>query len=296
MEKKSSKKFTISVIIIIVVGLAAIFTAAFSKREIAANVGGEKITQAELNDVLVKRYGQDTLDSLIEKKVIELEAKKEKVKISDKEKEEEMNQYIEQYGGKDAFDAALKQSGLSKTDIEQDVIQYLSIKKMLEPKIKITEDDMKKYFEENKDSFNEEEQVQASHILVDDEKTAEEVEKKIKEGKDFAELAKEYSKDPGSAQNGGDLGYFGKGKMVKEFEDKAFSMKIGEISEPVKTEHGYHIIKLTGKKAAKDAKYEDHKDEIKDTLFNKELQSQYQPWLEGIKAKWLKNLRTRPFL
>jgi len=286
MEKKSSKKFTISVIIIIVVGLAAIFTAAFSKREIAANVGGEKITQAELNDVLVKRYGQDTLDSLIEKKVIELEAKKEKVKISDKEKEEEMNQYIEQYGGKDAFDAALKQSGLSKTDIEQDVIQYLSIKKMLEPKIKITEDDMKKYFEENKDSFNEEEQVQASHILVDDEKTAEEVEKKIKEGKDFAELAKEYSKDPGSAQNGGDLGYFGKGKMVKEFEDKAFSMKIGEISEPVKTEHGYHIIKLTGKKAAKDAKYEDHKDEIKDTLFNKELQSQYQPWLEGIKAKY----------
>ncbi|MCJ8009955.1 peptidylprolyl isomerase [Lederbergia wuyishanensis] len=286
MEKKSSKKFTISVIIIIVVGLAAIFTAAFSKREIAANVGGEKITQAELNDVLVKRYGQDTLDSLIEKKVIELEAKKEKVKISDKEKEEEMNQYIEQYGGKDAFDAALKQSGLSKKDIEQDVIQYLSIKKMLEPKIKITEDDMKKYFEENKDSFDEKEQVQASHILVDDEKTAEEVEKKIKEGKDFAELAKEYSKDPGSAQNGGDLGYFGKGKMVKEFEDKAFSMKIGEISEPVKTEHGYHIIKLTGKKAAKDAKYEDHKDEIKDTLFNKELQSQYQPWLEGIKAKY----------
>ncbi|MBS4201974.1 peptidylprolyl isomerase [Bacillus sp. FJAT-49732] len=286
MEKKSSKKFTISVIILIVVGLAAIFTAAFSKREIVANVGGEKITQAELNDVLVKRYGQDTLDSLIEKKVIELEAKKEKVSISDKDKEKEMDSYIEQYGGKDAFNAALQQSGLSKKDIEQDVIQYLSIKKMLEPKIKITEEDMKKYFDENKDSFDEKEQVQASHILVEDEKKAEEVEKKIKEGKDFAELAKEYSTDTGSAQNGGDLGYFPKGKMVKEFEDKAFSMNIGDISDPVKTEHGYHIIKLTGKKAAKDAKYEDHKDEIKETLFNKELQSQYQPWLEGIKAKY----------
>ncbi|MBW8350695.1 peptidylprolyl isomerase [Bacillus sp. IITD106] len=286
MEKKSSKKFTISVIILIVIGLAAIFAAAFSKREIAASVGGEKITQAELNEALVKRYGQDTLNSMIEKKVIEQEAKKEKVSISDKEKQKEMDSYIEQYGGKDAFEAALKQSGISKKDIEQDVIQYLSIKKMLEPKIKITEDDMKKYFEEKKASFDEKEQVQASHILVEDEKKAEEVEKKIKEGKDFAELAKEYSTDPGSAQKGGDLGYFGKGEMVKEFEDAAFSMKIGEISDPVKSEHGYHIIKVTGKKAAKDAKYEDHKDEIKEALFKEKLQSEYQPWLEGIKAKY----------
>jgi len=74
--------------------------------------------------------------------------------------------------------------------------------------------------------------------------------------------------------------------MVKEFEDAAFSMKIGEISDPVKSEHGYHIIKVTGKKAAKDAKYEDHKDEIKEALFKEKLQSEYQPWLEGIKAKY----------
>src|SRR5690606_8886246 len=119
MEKKSSKKFTISVIILIVIGLAAIFAAAFSKREIAASVGGEKITQAELNEALVKRYGQDTLNSMIEKIVIEQEAKKEKVSISDKEKQKEMDSYIEQYGGKDAFEAALKQSGISKKDIEQ---------------------------------------------------------------------------------------------------------------------------------------------------------------------------------
>ncbi|MCR2821546.1 foldase protein PrsA [Lederbergia panacisoli] len=286
MEKKSSKKFTISVILLIVIGLGAIFAAAFSKREIVANIGGEKITQAELNDVLVKQYGEKTLNSMIEKKVIELEAKKEKVSISDKDKEKEMDTYVEQYGGKDAFEAALQQSGITKKDIEQEVIQYLSIKKMLEPKIKITEDEMKDYFKENKDSFDEKEQVQASHILVEDEKKAEEVEKKIKEGKDFAELAKEYSTDTGSAANGGDLGYFAKGKMVKEFEDKAFSMKIGDISEPVKTEHGYHIIKLTGKKAAKEAKYEDHKDEINDTLFNQKLQSDYPTWLEGIKAKY----------
>ncbi|MBS4219779.1 peptidylprolyl isomerase [Bacillus sp. FJAT-49711] len=286
MEKKSSKKFTISVIILIVIGLAAIFGAAFSKREIVANVGGEKITQAELNDALVKQYGQNTLNSMIEKKVIELEAKKEKISISDKEKQKEMDSYVEQYGGKDAFEAALQQSGITKKNIEEEVVQYLSIKKMLEPKIKITEDEMKKYFDENKDSFDEKEQVQASHILVEDEKKAEEVEKKIKEGKDFAELAKEYSTDTGSAENGGDLGYFAKGKMVKEFEDAAFSMEIGDISDPVKSEHGYHIIKVTGKKAAKEAKYEDHKEEIEDTLFNQKLQTEYQPWLEGIKAKY----------
>jgi len=89
--------------------------------------------------------------------------------------------------------------------------------------------------------------VRASHILVPTEEKATWIYKELKNGKDFANLAKEYSECPSKA-NGGDLGYFGKGQMVKEFEDVAFSMNEGDFSKPFKTQFGYHIVKLTGKK------------------------------------------------
>jgi parvulin-like peptidyl-prolyl isomerase len=90
-------------------------------------------------------------------------------------------------------------------------------------------------------------QVRASHILVKTEDKAKWIYKELQNGKDFAKLAKEYSDCPSSAK-GGDLGFFGKGQMVKEFEDAAFSLKEGEISKPVKTQFGYHLIRVTGRK------------------------------------------------
>ena len=83
--------------------------------------------------------------------------------------------------------------------------------------------------------------------------------KKLKDGEDFATLAEEYSTDTSNADNGGELGFFPRGKMVAEFEEAAFSMKVDEISDPVKTEHGYHIIHVTDKKEAKEAVFEDQK-------------------------------------
>lgn len=280
------KRFMILVIAIIVIGAAAIFGTAYSKREIAASIGDEKITKDELHKVLEERYGAEVVSSLIEEKIINLEGKKEKITVSDKEIDEQLNEYKEMYGGEEGFKAALTQGGMTEKDLEGDIIQYVTLRKLLEPRIKITDDEMKAYFDENKSTFDEEEQVKASHILVKDEKTAEEVEKKLAAGEDFAELAKEYSTDEGSAENGGDLGYFGKGKMVKEFEDVAFSQEIDKISEPVKSEHGYHIIKVTDKKPAKEAKFEDHKDEIKETLFENKMKTEYSTWLTEKKSEY----------
>ncbi|MCJ7842593.1 peptidylprolyl isomerase [Lederbergia sp. NSJ-179] len=282
----SSKKFTISVIVLILIGAAAIFTAAFVKREIVANVGDVKITKDELQDELVENYGDQTLDAMINDKIVDMEIKKAKVSVSDKDIKKEMDQYIEQSGGEEAFNSALQQQGLKKKDVEKNIVKMLSIKKILEPRIEIKDEEIKDYFEQNKASFDQEEQVEASHILVDDEKTAKEVKKKLDEGEDFATLAKEYSKDKANAESGGELGFFGKGKMEKEFEDKAFSTKVGDISDPVKTKHGYHIIKVTDKKEAKKAKLEDHKDEIKDTLFDQKLQTEYQTWLNEKKEDY----------
>ncbi|GIN71933.1 foldase protein PrsA [Bacillus sp. J14TS2] len=284
--KSSSKKFAISVIVLIILGAAVIFTTAFVKRDIVANVGDAKITKDELYEQLVDNYGEQTLDGMINDEIVKMEAKKEKVSISDDEINQEMDKYVEQSGGEEAFNSALQQQGLTKKDLEKDIVSFLSIQKILEPRIDISDDEIKEYFEDNKASFDQEEQVEASHILVDDEKTAKEVKQKIDDGEDFAELAKEYSTDESNAESGGELGFFGKGKMVKEFEDKAFSMKVDEISDPVKTEHGYHIIKVTDKKDAKEAKLEDHKEEVKDALFEQKLQTEYQTWLNEKKEDY----------
>ncbi|MEK4405425.1 peptidylprolyl isomerase [Sporosarcina sp. FSL K6-6792] len=254
--------------------------------ETVATVGDEKITKDELYEVLVQSAGKEALTAMIDDKVVALELKKEKISISDKEVDAELAIYIENAGGQEAFDAALKQNTMTEKEFKENIIDYLSIRKILEPRIEITDEDIKAYFEENKESFNEEEQVAASHILVEDEATAKKVAKKLADGEDFAALAKEFSTDTMSAESGGELGFFPRGKMVAEFEEAAFSMKVDAISDPIKTEHGYHIIHVTDKKAAKAATFDDHKEEIKGLLLEEGVQAEYVNWLDEVKSDY----------
>ncbi|WP_226678674.1 peptidylprolyl isomerase [Mesobacillus jeotgali] len=271
---------------VIFLGILLIFATAFSKTETAASIDGEKITKDELNTKLTEMYGADILDSLITNKVIEMEASKEKVKVTGNEIDEELTKLQESYGGEEAFASALEQNQVSMDRIREDIEIYLLAEKMIGPSIDVTEEEMKTYFDENKDSFDQKEQVKASHILVEDEATAKKVKEELDNGKDFAELAKEYSTDTSNADNGGDLGYFGKGEMAEEFENAAFGLEVNAISEPVKTEFGFHIIKLIDKKAAKAAKFDDQKEEIKELLFDQKIQAEYPNWLEEKKAEY----------
>ncbi|NKE08290.1 foldase [Bacillus selenatarsenatis] len=271
---------------VIVLGLLLIFATAFTRTETAASVNGEKITKEELNTKLTDMYGDDILDSLITNKVIEMEATKEKVKVTGNEIDEELTKLQESYGGEEAFAAALEQNQVSMDKIREDIEIYLLAEKMIGASIDVSEEEMKTYFEENKESFDQKEQVKASHILVEDEATAKKVKKELDNGKDFAELAKEYSTDSSNAANGGDLGYFGKGEMAEEFEKTAFALEAGAISEPVKTEFGYHIIKLVDKKAEKAAEFEEHKEKIKELLFDQKVQAEYTNWMEEKKAEY----------
>lgn len=129
-------------------------------------------------------------------------------------------------------------------------------------KEKVTEADAKKFYDERAGQMAGEEEVKAAHILVKDEATAQEVAKKLLAGGDFAALAKEYSQDPGSKDKGGVLGFFGRGQMVKEFELVAFTMQKGETSQPVKTQFGYHIIRVDERRKKEPPKFDDVKGEI----------------------------------
>ena len=277
-KKLGNKKVYLTISGVIVVVMALLFLTAFNQ-DTVASVDGETITKGELYDVMVKQYGQDSLSYLIDNKIVEVAAAKENVKISDEDVDAEMKEFVEANGGEESFYAALEQSGMTEKDIETEIVNYLKIVKLLESEVEITEDEMKTYFEENKDSFNQSEQVEASHILVENEETANEVKEKLDKGEDFVELAKEYSIDTSNAENGGELEYFSKGTMVEEFENIAFSMNVGDISDPVKTDYGYHIISVTDKKEAKEANFEDHKEEIKQTMFDQEISTKYSTWI-----------------
>jgi foldase protein PrsA len=285
-NKLRNKKIQLAIGGIILVVVALVVGLGFSKQETLASVNGEKITKDELYDVLVGQYGATALSTLIDNKIIEMEADKEEITVSDKEIEDEYKAYVDSYGGEEALSTAMEQSGISKDNLKKEIENYFKIEKLLEPRIEITEDELQTYFDENKESFDEQEQVEASHILVEDEATATEVAEKLASGGDFAELAAEYSTDTANAENGGELGYFAKGDMVEEFENTAFSMEVGAISDPVKTEYGYHIIKVTDKKEAKEAVFEDHKEEINEILFNEKIQSEYTTWLEEKKEEY----------
>ena len=134
---------------------------------------------------------------------------------------------------------------------------------------KLGEEQVKKYYADHKKDFT---QVKASHILVDKEDQAKAIYKELKGGADFAELAKKYSKDTSTKDNGGDLGYFARGQMLKPFEEAAFSLKVNKVSEPVQTVYGYHIIKVL---EIKDPKFEeltpDDLNMVKGKMLNEEI-------------------------
>ncbi|CAK6470272.1 peptidylprolyl isomerase [Peribacillus castrilensis] len=279
---KSTKAYIWAGSILIIAGIMA-FAMISSMDKTIASIDGEKINEDELYDALVAGYGADTLDLLITNKLVELEAEKAGIKIKDEEIQKEIDVMVESYGDEKSLKEQLEASGSSMDALKKDIVVYLQTKKLVEPRITVTDDEISTYFEDNKDTFAQAEQVEASHILVEDEKTAKKVAKELAAGGDFAKLAAEYSTDTETADNGGSLGYFGKGDMVEEFEDVAFNLDKNKVSDPVKTEYGYHIIKVTGKKEAKKANLEDSKEVIKETLLSERLQEEYPVWLAEVK-------------
>ncbi|SDZ08387.1 peptidylprolyl isomerase PrsA [Bacillus sp. 166amftsu] len=211
------------------------------------------ISKEEFYNKMKDRVGKQMLRGMVLEQVLV-----KNHKVDDKEVDKKYDEYKKQLG--DQFDAALKQQGFTEKSFKESVRAELAMTKAIESTI--TEKELKENYKP---------EIKASHILVKDEATAKKVKEELNQGKSFEELAKQYSEDPGSKEKGGDLGYFGPGKMVKAFEDAAYKMKKDEVSEPVKSDFGYHIIKVTDIKK-QEKSFEDSKADIKKQLVAKKMQ------------------------
>lgn len=171
-------------------------------------------------------------------------------------------------------------------DFKKLTLISLLLQKEIEDKVKVGDSDAKAYYDSHKEEFMTNNQIRASHILVKTEEEANSIFNDVKKGADFAKLAQSKSIDSGSAKNGGDLGYFSRGQMVPEFESAAFKLKVGEISKPVRTQYGYHIIKVTEKKEGKPIEFDKIKDLVIQKLTAEKQKEVFDSYIDGLKKKY----------
>lgn len=270
-----------SLLLIAILALGFVGCSKEAGEEVVAKVGDQVITKDELYERMLAQGGEQLLNSMINEIVIDLEAKKAGVNVSSSDVDEELEAMIESYGGVDSFNEVVSYYGYNIEDMKNNISLNLKLKGLLSPRLEISDEDVRDYFDENLENFMEKEEIRASHILVEEKELAEELFAKLQAGEDFEELAKEHSID-GSAQAGGDLGFFGRGAMVQEFEEAAFGLKVGEISKPVQSQFGYHIIKMVEKKEAKEPVLEDFEEIIRDEILENSMNQLYEEWYHEI--------------
>ncbi|WP_035802883.1 peptidylprolyl isomerase [Deferrisoma camini] len=285
-----------------------------------AVVNGQPVTKAEFDRAMsayLRRFRQltggmhggvsqpnekmkeDVLRQLVDRTLLYQEAKKKPVDDLDAKVAEELKGIKGRFPDEATYQKALESEQLTEDSLKDLIAQQVLVRHYVEteiqPSVKVSDDEVKKFYEDNQDKFATPEQVRASHILIRTDPSASEADRKAARekaealrkraaaGEDFATLAKENSEDPGSAPNGGDLGFFTRDRMVKPFADAAFALEKGKVSDVVETRFGYHVIKVTDRKEATQQKFEDVKESIAQYLKARALDQAVQAKLAELR-------------
>ena len=283
--------------------------------EVLARVNGEAVKKADL-DRLIKNMElsanqpipadrrdeilRRALDQLVTYTVLSQETKARKVTVTEAEIDSNLKQMQSQFPNQAEFTKALAARGMTLERLRADARVDLSINRMVEAEVASTpaptDAQAREFYDKNPDKFKQEEAIRASHILIPADEKADDATKKkaraeadgvlkeLQSGGDFAELAKKHSKDSSAAQ-GGDLNFFPRGQMVPAFDQAAWALKPGQISDVVTTPFGYHIIKVTDHRAASTVPFDQVSARIKEYLAQQQKQERAQAFIESLKQK-----------
>lgn len=287
--------------------------------EAVAKVNGKPISRHQLEEVMMNDlrqlqqrgtrltpdqqlgYERQVLGKLIDQEVLVEAASKTKVADADKKVDEQIAKIKGSFPDPKMFEEQIKASGRTMEQVHAEVLQMLTVQQFVDQefgsKVKITDEQVKAFYDQNPQYFEKPPQVRASHILVavpqdatDDVKKTkraaiDKARERVTTGKeDFAKVAAELSDDPGSKQNGGDLGFFSHGQMVPEFDKAAFTLKQDEVSDVITTQFGFHVIKLTGSQPAEKRTLEQMKETISRFLKKNEVDKQVHQFIESQKT------------
>jgi len=252
----------------------------------------------QVPDVQVPVLRNEILDSLIDQELLYQDSQKLHMQVDKKTVDDKYDEIKKRFKTEQEFKDAISKMDVTEAEIRTQLKKGLAIDELLKTKVvkdvTVTEEEAKKYYDAHTDQFKQAEQVKASHILVQvapdasDEKKAEAkkkieaVQEKLKDGEDCATVAKESSEGP-SKSRGGDLGFFQRGQMDKAFEEVAFALEPGTVSDVVETRFGYHIIKVDEKKPETTLSFNDEKDKIEQFLKQQKTREKIQSYLDGLR-------------
>jgi len=253
-----------------------------------------------LLDPQISQIKKEVLENLINRELLFQESQRKGIEVDEAAINEQVMTLKKRFPSEAEFKSALMKANLSEAAIKAQIKRGLAIQQFIDAhiaqKAAVSDQEIKAFYESRPALFKQPEQVRASHILIKVEPQAdesqkatarnkiEEIQQRLQKGEDFAALAQEFSQCPSSAK-GGDLGYFRRGQMVKPFEEAAFALRPGEVSDVVETRFGYHLIKVIDKKPESTISYEEIKDKLQEHLKQQKVRNQITLYIEELKGK-----------